>query len=103
MKKFYEFGINLSKLQTLCLKEGLKFGHFNLNDKNLVLMEMSLYARLSVSKEAVLKQLHDSIFRAIEIESFRGYRHSVGLPVRGQRTHNNRKTQRALCKKRMII
>lgn len=38
----------------------------------------------------------------ISMESYRGYRHVIGLPVNGQNTHNNRKTQRSLSKKRIL-
>ena len=32
--------------------------------------------------------------RLIQIASYRGFRHSEGLPLRGQRTHSNAKTSR---------
>ncbi len=35
----------------------------------------------------------------MEISSHRGFRHRVGLPLRGQRTHTNGKTQKKLANK----
>ena len=37
----------------------------------------------------------------IEIQAYRGIRHSKGLPVRGQRTATNSRTQRRLASKRL--
>jgi small subunit ribosomal protein S13 len=35
-----------------------------------------------------------NIKRLMEIASYRGFRHKVGLPVRGQRTHTNSRTRK---------
>ena len=37
-----------------------------------------------------------NIQRLIKIASYRGFRHTEGLPVRGQRTHGNSRTRRKL-------
>lgn len=101
MKHLYEYGLNYSKVKTLYLKEGLKF--WKLSSKRKVqLYKFSFYENLSVSKEASLKKIHDNIMNLISMESYRGYRHVIGLPVNGQNTHNNRKTQRSLSKKRIL-
>lgn len=41
-------------------------------------------------KRSTLKNIH----RLIKIASYRGFRHTEGLPVRGQRTHGNCRTRR---------
>ena len=46
----------------------------------------------NISKERIRK--------LIDIRLYRGLRHKAGLPVRGQRTHTNRKTSRKLNKTR---
>ena len=47
-----------------------------------------------------LKRDHSQkISRLIHIASYRGFRHTQGLPVRGQRTHTNSRTVRKLKKK----
>jgi small subunit ribosomal protein S13 len=37
-----------------------------------------------------------NIQRLVKIASYRGFRHTEGLPVRGQRTHGNSRTRRKL-------
>lgn len=37
-----------------------------------------------------------NVQRLVKIASYRGFRHTEGLPVRGQRTHGNSKTSRKL-------
>ena len=37
-----------------------------------------------------------NVQRLIKIASYRGFRHTEGLPVRGQRTHGNSRTRRKL-------
>nr|QES94793.1 ribosomal protein S13 [Trebouxia lynnae] len=37
--------------------------------------------------------------RLVSISCYRGFRHNMGLPVRGQRTHGNARTARALQRK----
>ena len=38
--------------------------------------------------------IRDSIKRLIEINSYRGKRHRMGLPLRGQRTKTNARTRK---------
>ncbi len=45
--------------------------------------------------EGVLKrQLQENIHRLIRIGCYRGTRHKIGLPVRGQRTRSNARTRK---------
>ncbi len=46
------------------------------------------------------RQVQNNIKRLISIHSYRGLRHRVGLPVRGQRTSSNARTRKG--KKRTI-
>jgi small subunit ribosomal protein S13 len=46
------------------------------------------------------KQIRDNIERLKKIGAYRGHRHAVGLPVRGQRTRTNARTKRG---KRMTV
>lgn len=41
-------------------------------------------------------QIQNNIKNYIEINSVRGFRHRMHLPVRGQRTHSNGKTRKKL-------
>ena len=40
------------------------------------------------------RELSQNIKRLIDINSYRGFRHRRGLPVRGQRTHTNARTRK---------
>jgi small subunit ribosomal protein S13 len=42
----------------------------------------------------VRRDVQNNIKRLIEIGSYRGLRHRLGLPVRGQRTHTNARTRK---------
>jgi small subunit ribosomal protein S13 len=50
-------------------------------------------------KSDLRKYNSDCIKRLIEISSYKGIRHRVGLPLRGQRTSTNGKTQKRLASK----
>lgn len=51
--------------------------------------------------ESELRKLERSeIHRLMSVRSYRGVRHRQGLPLRGQRTHTNGKTQKKLASKR---
>jgi small subunit ribosomal protein S13 len=45
------------------------------------------------------KQKSDAIKRLMEMGSYKGVRHRMGLPLRGQRTSTNGKTQKRLASK----
>ncbi len=48
---------------------------------------------------ALKREIQSNIKRLKEIGSYRGYRHSRGLPVRGQRTKTNSRTRRGNIRK----
>lgn len=45
------------------------------------------------------KEIYLNITRLVNIGTYRGLRHVQGLPLRGQRTHSNGKTQKKLAKR----
>ena len=45
------------------------------------------------------KEINLNIQRLVHISCYRGLRHTLGLPLRGQRTHSNGKTQKRLGKR----
>ena len=54
-----------------------------------------------ISTEGILKKIvSENIKRLKQINAYRGLRHSMGLPSRGQRTRSNARTKRG---KRMTI
>lgn len=71
--------------------------------KDLTADEISKVAKVleGVLVEGELrKQIRDNIERLKKIGSYRGHRHAVGLPVKGQRTRTNARTKRG---KRMTV
>ena len=46
----------------------------------------------------IKRSIQKNIQRLIKIASYRGFRHTEGLPVRGQRTHGNARTVRRIKK-----
>jgi small subunit ribosomal protein S13 len=49
-------------------------------------------------EENLRQNIENNIAFFIDINSYKGNRHSLGLPVRGQRTHTNRKSFRRIYK-----
>ena len=58
--------------------------------------DKSNWKNIPTSKVASLlsKEIHENIKNYIKIRCYRGLRHKLSLPVRGQRTHTNAQTQR---------
>nr|YP_004222740.1 ribosomal protein S13 [Glaucocystis nostochinearum]ADW83112.1 ribosomal protein S13 [Glaucocystis nostochinearum] len=93
------YGINKKLTNKICSK--LLF-HNNLKIKELT-AECILLLTQELDKHYLIgsklkKSVFDNINCLIKINSYRGIRHSLGYPVRGQRTHTNSKT-----KKRFLI
>lgn len=61
-------------------------------DYDIMNLEMELY-----------RKEYYNIKRLIDVGSYKGFCHKNGLPVYGQRTHTNAKTQKALYKKRLEL
>ena len=94
----YVYGLNKTRSKKLC--EKLNFD-LNLRIKDLREKDLQLISDI-LRKEtfkvgAELRQEEKiQLKRLLDNGCFRGYRHRLKLPVRGQRTHTNSKTQRKL-------
>lgn len=66
-----------------------------LSSKQLEQLTQLVNQNYNVSGE-VKRSTLKNIQRLIKIASYRGFRHTEGLPVRGQRTHGNSRTVRKL-------
>lgn len=94
------FGINQAAAGSICDQIGItdqcKMGQLNEFQISRIcrIIEQNYLFESDLKKEILynVKRLND-------IGCYRGYRHSYGLPVRGQRTHTNSRTQKALSKK----
>ena len=89
------FGLGEFSALYICKKLG-----FNKNTYTFMLTNR----HLSFIKQLVLKnfiiqldlqrKVKENILDLIVLKSYKGFRHKLKLPVRGQRTHTNRMTQR---------
>ena len=91
----YIFGIGRSKSREIC--EITKVD-LNKKVKDLSTEESTRIRKHIEAKEMVegdlKKQVNQSIKRLMDINSYRGKRHKMGLPVRGQRTKTNARTRK---------
>lgn len=73
-----------------------KYGNFQYKKK---LRDFFIYNQKSL-ESFLRRDIHNNIADLVKIDSYRGMRHKLGLPVRGQRTHSNASTIRLLKNKR---
>jgi Ribosomal protein S13 len=67
----------------------------NLNNYNFALIFFML-KRLTLSETRLRRSVANNIKTLIEMDCYRGLRHKLFLPVRGQRTRTNAGTRRRL-------
>nr|QHO64118.1 ribosomal protein S13 [Lympha mucosa] len=91
----YIYGIGLSNSQQILSKTGIN-PHTrikDLKDQEIVKLRYILDSEYQI--EGDLRRLENiNIKRLMEINSYRGKRHRIGLPLRGQRTRTNARTRR---------
>ncbi|MBI4243504.1 MAG: 30S ribosomal protein S13 [Planctomycetes bacterium] len=90
----YIYGIGTTMASEVCQKLSLspvkRFKELNeeeISKINSLLDSYSIEGRLK-------RQIQDNIQRLIRVSCYRGTRHRVGLPVRGQRTRSNARTRK---------
>ncbi|MBE9077627.1 30S ribosomal protein S13 [Romeria aff. gracilis LEGE 07310] len=92
----YIYGIGLSRSQQILQKTGVSpdIRVKDLSDADVVKLRETVETDYEI--EGDLRRLQRmNINRLMEIGCYRGRRHRVGLPVRGQRTRTNSRTRRA--------
>jgi small subunit ribosomal protein S13 len=89
------YGIGESKAKELCEATKLDKDKFV---KDMTEAELDVVRKYIEENFKVEGELRQSIFRDIkrlkDIRSYRGIRHKLGLPVRGQRTRHNARTRK---------
>ena len=91
----YIYGIGLSKSKSLLRRVNINpnTGVNKLNDNEITRIRSILDNEHII--EGDLRRLESiNIKRLMEINSYRGKRHRMGLPLRGQRTRTNARTRR---------
>jgi small subunit ribosomal protein S13 len=91
----YIFGIGRSMAKVICKKANVPLGT---RTRDLT-EEQTVRIRDIIENEhkvegALRSEVTMNIKRLMEIGSYRGMRHKMGLPVRGQRTHTNARTRK---------
>lgn len=96
------YGVGRSEAQTILLKAGVDYGK---KPKDLTVDEENKIRQIiedNYKIEGDLKRVvAANIKRLKDIKSYRGMRHSRGLPSRGQRTKTNSRTRRGNTRKTM--
>jgi small subunit ribosomal protein S13 len=92
------YGINYTRSLSICNLLGLsKNLKINQLTKDQISKLIQLIQKQPYKLDADLKkEINTNIKRLIQISCYRGIRHKIGLPVHGQRTHSNARTQRRL-------
>jgi len=91
----YLYGVGESTARELCHKAGVdpQRKARELADDELSRLA-ALLERDYVVEGPLRRQLQQNINRLRDIKSYRGIRHRLGLPVRGQRTRTNARTRK---------
>jgi small subunit ribosomal protein S13 len=89
----YGVGIELSKeiIAKLGLNPGMKAQE--LSGDEIAKLNAILQSEYVVEGD-LRRQIQNNIKRLVSIHSYRGMRHRLGLPVRGQRTRSNSRTRK---------
>ncbi len=91
----YIYGIGRKLSKKILERVGLDR---NMKAKNLTEEDIAKIAALLQQDYAVegdlRRQIQNNIKRLVSIHSYRGMRHRLGLPVRGQRTRSNARTRK---------
>lgn len=91
----YIYGIGRKLSNEIIGKLGLdpNMKALNLNEDDVARINAVLQSEYAVEGD-LRRQIQNNIKRLISIHSYRGMRHRLGLPVRGQRTRTNARTRK---------
>lgn len=91
----YIYGIGRKLSNEICAKLNLdpNMRAYNLSEDEVAKINSLLTSQYMVEGD-LRRQIQNNIKRLISIQSYRGTRHRLGLPVRGQRTRTNARTRK---------
>jgi len=91
----YIYGIGRSSARKICEKAGVPFDRKTkeLTEEQLVKIRDIIEDEYKI-EGALRSEVTMNIKRLMDIGAYRGIRHRMGLPVRGQRTHTNARTRK---------
>lgn len=90
------FGINKKKLKTQCIQKGMSPLIYNVVLKKTQTFRVLKQFLVDTFGKKLHEQIWNCIFFLWNIRAYRGLRHKVHLPTRGQRTKTNSRTIRKL-------
>jgi small subunit ribosomal protein S13 len=91
----YLYGVGPHTAREMCLKAGINQDKLAREITDEELARLSGLMETDYTVEGPLRrQIGQNIARLREIKCYRGIRHRVGLPVRGQRTKTNARTRK---------
>lgn len=92
----YIYGIGLSRAQQIIQKTGVNpdVRVKDLEDADVIKLRTTVEGDYLIEGD-LRRQVNMNIKRLMDIGCYRGRRHRVGLPVRGQRTRTNSRTRRS--------
>ena len=95
----YIYGIGRTTAQKLLAETGVSpdLRVHELGDEELVKLRDAIEASYKIEGD-LRREVQADIRRKIEIGSYQGRRHRMGLPVRGQRTKTNARTRKGPAK-----
>lgn len=96
----YGIGIKTSRKIITSSGIGSKYRIRQLGYKKQYLISKYIRKNQLIVSIDLRKQVQKYIQHYLDIKSYRGNRHRLGYPVRGQRTHTNARTQKKLGSKR---
>jgi small subunit ribosomal protein S13 len=91
----YIFGVGDVRAREICASTGVEPATKvrDLTDEEVARVRQWIDANLKVEGE-LRREVQQNIRRKIEIGSYQGMRHVLGLPLRGQRTRTNARTRK---------
>ena len=91
----YIYGVGRSRSNEIIKKLGLdpNVRAHKLSDEEIAKISNTLVSEYVVEGD-LRRQVRNNIERLIAIHSYRGLRHRLGLPARGQRTRSNARTRK---------
>ena len=91
------YGLGNFQSKQICMQLGISE---NIRIKQLTGFQLEQLTQLITQEYNIgvdlRRAVQQNIQRLVKIASYRGFRHTEGLPVRGQRTHGNSRTVRKL-------
>ncbi|MBS0620271.1 MAG: 30S ribosomal protein S13 [Verrucomicrobia bacterium] len=91
----YIYGVGRRRANEICAKLSLNpnMRAHTLTEEDVAKINAMLTSQYVVEGD-LRRQVQNNIKRLISIHSYRGMRHRLGLPVRGQRTRTNSRTRK---------